>query len=116
MRLTTARYFTPSGRSIQAKGIDPDILVEPSKIEKITTAKNTREADLYGALKNTGANDASISPEEKNTDALGPNKPNKPNKKMNKKTIPLQDYQLTRALDLLRGLSLYSNTLTKQTN
>ena len=116
MRLTTARYFTPSGRSIQAKGIDPDILVEPSKIEKITTAKNTREADLYGALKNTGANDASISSEEANTDALGPNKPKKPNKKMNKKTIPLQDYQLTRALDLLRGLSLYSNTLTKQTN
>ena len=113
MRLTTALYFTPSGRSIQAKGINPDILVEPSKIEKITTAKNTREADLYGALKNTGANDASISSEEKNTDPLGSNKPNN---KVNKKTIPSQDYQLTRALDLLRGLSLYSTTLTKKAN
>ena len=116
MRLTTARYFTPSGRSIQAKGIDPDIIVEPSKIEKITIAKNTREADLYGALKNTGANDASKSSEEKNTDAMDPSKSNKSNKKVNKKTVPSQDYQLTRALDLLRGLSLYSNTLTKKTN
>src|SRR5712692_5666935 len=38
MRLTTARYYTPSGRSIQAKGIDPDILVEQAKIEKVTAA------------------------------------------------------------------------------
>src|SRR6266850_4263178 len=38
MRLTTARYYTPSGRSIQAKGIEPDILVEPAKIEKTAQA------------------------------------------------------------------------------
>ena len=35
MRLTTARYYTPSGRSIQAQGIEPDIVVEPAKIQKI---------------------------------------------------------------------------------
>ena len=35
MRLTTARYYTPSGRSIQAKGIEPDITVEPARIEKL---------------------------------------------------------------------------------
>ena len=116
MRLTTARYFTPSGRSIQAKGIDPDIVVEPSKIEKITIVKNTREADLHGALKNTGTNDDSKSSEKKNAAAMGPSESNKPNKKPNKKTAPSQDYQLTRALDLLRGLSLYSNALIKQTN
>ena len=34
MRLTTARYYTPSGRSIQAKGIEPDNIVEPAKIER----------------------------------------------------------------------------------
>src|SRR6185369_9198777 len=62
MRLTTARYYTPSGRSIQAKGIEPDIIVEPAKIEKI--AANTpgrREADLRGALKNT---DKVVTPEK----------------------------------------------------
>ena len=55
MRLTTARYYTPSGRSIQAKGIDPDIVVEPAKIEKLTVAEGRHEADLKNALKNTDA-------------------------------------------------------------
>ncbi|MGA1224537.1 MAG: S41 family peptidase, partial [Phycisphaerales bacterium] len=58
MRLTTARYYTPSGRSIQAKGIDPDILVEPAKVEKLTAPKRTREADLIGALDNPDASPA----------------------------------------------------------
>src|SRR5437016_687202 len=53
MRLTTARYYTPSGRSIQAKGIEPDILVEPAKIEKVAVGETAHEADLRGALKNT---------------------------------------------------------------
>src|SRR5437016_2374511 len=53
MRLTTARYYTPSGRSIQAKGIEPDIYVEPAKIEKIAQGAVRHEADLRGALKNT---------------------------------------------------------------
>src|SRR5881275_334589 len=52
MRLTTARYYTPSGRSIQAKGIEPDILVEPAKIEVIEEGQRRREADLRGALRN----------------------------------------------------------------
>ena len=38
VRLTTARYYTPSGRSIQAKGIEPDISVEPAKIERLAVA------------------------------------------------------------------------------
>src|SRR5579863_3675749 len=53
MRLTTARYYTPSGRSIQAKGIEPDITVEPAKIEKIAAGQGLHEADLRGALRNT---------------------------------------------------------------
>src|SRR5947199_4819465 len=53
MRLTTARYYTPSGRSIQAKGIEPDILVDLAKIEKVTQGAIRHEADLRGALKNT---------------------------------------------------------------
>src|SRR5258707_1570597 len=53
MRLTTARYYTPSGRSIQAKGIEPDIYVEPAKIERVAVGEIRHEADLRGALKNT---------------------------------------------------------------
>src|ERR1700732_3033218 len=55
MRLTTARYYTPSGRSIQAKGIDPDIIVEAAKIERVATGDIRHEADLKGALSNPDA-------------------------------------------------------------
>src|SRR5271157_3311857 len=55
IRLTTARYYTPSGRSIQAKGIEPDITVEPAKIELIVEPQFRSEAELKGALKNTDA-------------------------------------------------------------
>ena len=52
MRLTTARYYTPSGRSIQAKGIEPDVEVKPAKIEELESyALNISEADLNNALK-----------------------------------------------------------------
>ena len=54
MRLTTARYYTPSGRSIQAKGIEPDVEVKPAKIEELESyALNISEADLNNALKTT---------------------------------------------------------------
>src|ERR1044072_6235671 len=54
IRLTTARYYTPSDRSIQAKGIDPDILVDPAKIETVDD-NGKHEADLRGALANPDA-------------------------------------------------------------
>ena len=50
IRLTTARYFTPSGKSIQAKGIDPDIYVPQSKIEVIENNNSRKEANLRGHL------------------------------------------------------------------
>src|SRR3954449_6247612 len=56
MRLTTARYYTPSGRSIQAKGIEPDIAVQPAKVEEIAQGMRRREADLRGALRNDTLN------------------------------------------------------------
>jgi carboxyl-terminal processing protease len=52
MRLTTSRYYTPSGRSIQKTGITPDIIVEAAKIEKNKTTAQRRETDLRGALEN----------------------------------------------------------------
>jgi carboxyl-terminal processing protease len=87
MRLTTARYYTPSGRSIQAKGIDPDIVVERAKIEEISVSR-VRESDLRGALDNNGQDKKSEKSDEE------------------KKPI---DYQLQRGLDLLNGLSLYNS-------
>ena len=53
IRLTTARYLTPSGRAIHGKGLEPDLTVSPLKLEKVAQADRRREADLRGALKNT---------------------------------------------------------------
>ncbi len=92
MRLTTARYYTPSGRSIQAKGIDPDILVEPARIEKLDSLGRTREEDLRGALTN----------EELKAKSAKAGKEGEQDEEM-------KDYQLLRALDLIRGVSLYSD-------
>lgn len=103
MRITTARYYTPSGNSIQAKGIEPDVVVKPAKIEEIESyGLNLSEADLQGALKN----------EQTDKDK----KKNKKNKNTNKKSDKSsaddeyddsKDYQLVRALDLVKALYLY---------
>ncbi|NQU55796.1 MAG: S41 family peptidase [Rhodospirillales bacterium] len=98
MRLTTARYFTPSGRSIQAVGIEPDIIVELAKIEAITRPKARREADLRGALENGNAT------EEKPKD--GETTPDAKADKVDENAA--RDYQLDRALDLIRGVAMFS--------
>ncbi|MDR3449689.1 MAG: S41 family peptidase, partial [Alphaproteobacteria bacterium] len=77
MRLTTARYYTPSGRSIQALGIEPDIAVQPAKLEKIAGGPGLHEADLKGALTNDTATkdekDKAAAPEADNDeDGLPP--------------------------------------------
>lgn len=102
MRLTTARYYTPSGTSIQAKGIEPDILVEPAKVEQIEGTDRFHESDLKGAL-------------DKEKNALKKPPVDKKDPKAKEETDASKkeaddakkDYQLSRALDLLRGLSLY---------
>jgi carboxyl-terminal processing protease len=55
LRLTTALYYTPSGRSIQGQGITPDVVVALPKDEQVPNALMTYESDLYGSLKPTGA-------------------------------------------------------------
>lgn len=97
MRLTTARYYTPSGRSIQSVGIEPDIKVELAKIEKLGRTTSTREADLRGSLENTDQN-AAERQEKADKEIKG---------KKDKKAQP-EDYQLSRALDLIKGISLYA--------
>ena len=94
MRLTTARYYTPSGKSIQKTGISPDIVVNAAKIERNLATNQRREADLRGALENTD--------KEKQSDKADTSKSRRPTAK----ELANKDYQLARAVDLLRGLSL----------
>ena len=102
MRLTTARYYTPSGVSIQAKGISPDIEVALARIEKLEGGI-TREEDLRGALDNGKKIDNG------NTKQNAEDKSVKPSKTDQSKI----DYQLARALDLIRGVSIFNNEATR---
>ena len=95
MRLTTARYYTPSGNSIQAKGIVPDIIVKQAKIEELEPFSNRKESDLKGHLEN---------PKEENSTLEKIKKESSTTEIDNKKI----DYQLNRAKDLLEGISLYN--------
>jgi carboxyl-terminal processing protease len=110
MRLTTSRYYTPSGHSIQAKGITPDIEVEQAKIAKLEEPSLLgirSEADLRGRLSN---------PEDEKAAGTGrpvPTSPSKDGKVLDPKDQTLrgmdkeEDFQLARALDLLRGIAIY---------
>ena len=96
MRLTTARYYTPSGRSIQAEGIAPDLKVQQANVEVVENGDTRREQDLRGAL-DQGQESG---PSESESAAEG--------KLSKKKAKELrQDYQLSRAVDLLRGLTMF---------
>jgi carboxyl-terminal processing protease len=81
LRLTTALYYTPSGRSIQGHGISPDVVVTLPKNEEVANAVLSHESDLFGALKNTGSLNgqamkaASISSESTSDSAEHPIKP-----------------------------------------
>jgi len=121
MRLTTARYYTPSGRSIQAQGIEPDIVVEAAKIQKINEGLVQHEADLRGALKNTDPSAKSGAPTPANR-----NQPAQPNGSSPNQAAPsdqsgnvdasvigtTEDYQLARAIDMLRGVALFGRRPT----
>lgn len=113
IRLTTARYYTPSGRSIQAKGIEPDIVVEQAKIESLENG-SIHESDLKGALDNNDRPQEQEQSSDKveNKKSELPQDDVKPESKDKKKDD--QDYQLMRALDLLNGLSLYESGSPRQ--
>ena len=92
LKLTTARYFTPKGRSIQAKGILPDIITEQAEVKKIKRRIGIKEADLKGHLRNPKSG--------------GGKRPGAAVKK--KPKAERQDYQLHEALNLLKGVNLFS--------
>jgi len=88
IRMTTARYYTPSGRSIQSTGIEPDIFVEQATIQPLQPRQGARENDLPKAL------------DKQKEDG------EKTNTQVEAKNNERQDYQLQRAIDLLQGLNL----------
>lgn len=114
MRLTTARYYTPSGRSIQAKGIEPDIVIEQAKIETIKSERIS-EADLRGALDNKKADKAAVPPvaETGAPDAAKKDKDAAAKTDARKLVDLEEDYQLARAVDLMRGVAIYGANHSK---
>ncbi len=120
MRLTTARYYTPSGHSIQAKGITPDIVVEQAKIEPIKKSAIQRlEASLPRRLRGEDEINGAKNKDKDKDDgdekihAKEGSKHAKPDDitdhTMDGDISASEDFQLSRALDLLRSLSVYKS-------
>ena len=103
MRLTTARYYTPSGRSIQALGVSPDIVVaqprrpaasEEDDEEESTTPRSRSEADLRGRLDNDSLSEDEIRQIEEEQERAE-----------EAAKLRDEDYQLAYAIDILKGLT-----------
>jgi carboxyl-terminal processing protease len=101
MKLTTARYYTPSGKAIQANGIDPDVVVEEAVI---TPVKNP----------NQGLNEAALSGHLSQEQDLNAKTKNKHLQQISATLDPKEseDYQLLRAIDMVKGMALYSERLS----
>lgn len=112
MKMTTARYYTPSGRSIQAKGIEPDVVVPRAKLEELPVIQGFGEGDLPGAIsaeegkkaKDTKEKDKKA--DKKKTDDKVKDK-SKESADKTKEDDKKKDYQLDRAMDLLKGIAIY---------
>jgi carboxyl-terminal processing protease len=109
IRLTTARFMTPTGRQIQGKGLKPDLAAMPVKLEKLAQGDRRREADLRGALKNTdpiapgSSPPATASPDTTATPGVS-EAPSVATSDIGSAS----DEQLSQAVDVLRGLALVS--------
>ncbi|WP_455199271.1 S41 family peptidase, partial [Kaarinaea lacus] len=92
LKLTTARYYTPSGRSIQAEGIEPDIVLDPVKVTRIEGGvERVKEADLSGHLESgNGENNGNNGKKDKEGEV----------------SLAQTDYQLYEALNILKGLQI----------
>ena len=99
IRLTTARYYTPSGESIQGKGIMPDIIIEQGTFES-KEFKRYSEADLKDSLDNEDNENKN----DENSDT---------NEETEEKNRLDTDYQLARAVDLIQGIGIYQETLSE---
>jgi carboxyl-terminal processing protease len=98
LKLTTARYFTPNGKSIQAEGITPDIILENLKVSEA-------EKDVFSPLKES---DLARHLENGNSEKIHTEQPNgeKPVNEEDEGTLASKDYQLYEALNLLKGINI----------
>lgn len=99
LKLTTARYFTPSGRSIQASGIEPDIIIENIRVDSTVdhSSIQIKESDLTGHLDNGS----------KESEEKGKKDKTKKKEKNNEPSLAETDYQLYEALNVLKGLAIH---------
>tara|TARA_X000000950_G_scaffold228740_1_gene276313 strand:- start:111 stop:512 length:402 start_codon:yes stop_codon:yes gene_type:complete len=98
VKLTTALYYTPNGRSIQAEGIVPDIVVERAEVTSVESNRRTKEADLKGSLSSDGDPVDAQSESEALTELRN------------------SDNQLYEALTLLRGINLLTPVAPPETS
>ena len=96
IKLTTAKYYTPSGKSIQQTGIDPDILVDQVELKPLENKNSRKESDLRNSIKNEQSEDSPESNKEENIDS----------------SARENDYQLTRAFDLISALDIVNKLPT----
>ena len=99
LKLTTARYYTPAGRSIQAQGITPDIEVHQGKFTPENESRYYKEADLSGHLENPDDAKKEKSKKEKQVE----------DDENETKKLIAKDYQLNQALTMLKGMRLLSS-------
>ena len=99
VKLTTARYFTPSGRSIQASGIKPDIIIENIRVNSEESISNgmVKESDLSGHLDKGSAEEGEKDKKNKS----------KKEKDKNEPSLAETDYQLYEALNVLKALAIH---------
>jgi carboxyl-terminal processing protease len=106
IRLTTARFITPSGQRIQGKGLTPDLTVAPVKLAKLSQGERRHEADLRGALKNTDP--APVGAKDTDRKAASGAASDKVPSLATADMGSASDEQLSEAADVLRGLALVS--------
>lgn len=94
IKLTTARYYTPSGRSIQAQGIIPDVIVKPGKLTQQDGDPYYKESDLAGSLNNTQTNVDEKAAADEAVEA--------------EENLAERDYQLYQALTMLKGIAFFN--------
>ena len=106
IKLTTARYYTPSGRSIQAKGIEPDIVVEEAPTGQ--SVQRVREADLLGHLEND--RDANAEKSASTSDKGGEHGDDGESGPVRFEMAGKDDHQLSQAVNLLKGLQIIQSS------
>ena len=109
LKLTTARYYTPNDKSIQARGIEPDIMVRQRELSDFAQdGKTVRESDLAGHLSNGDEEDSKDTDSDSDqADAESP---------AERSELLQQDYQLSEALNILKGMSLVHSRIARESN